>query len=57
MSDPSLASAAPAHLLCVVAARPNLMKMAPILAGPGAPCARRARDAIAYRPTLRCGHE
>ncbi|MEG1326398.1 MAG: UDP-N-acetylglucosamine 2-epimerase (non-hydrolyzing), partial [Janthinobacterium sp.] len=32
MSDRSLAPAAPAHLLCVVAARPNLMKMAPILA-------------------------
>ncbi|MCA1859507.1 UDP-N-acetylglucosamine 2-epimerase (non-hydrolyzing) [Janthinobacterium sp. HSC-3S05] len=32
MSDPTLARAVPAHLLCVVAARPNLMKMAPILA-------------------------
>ncbi|STR23636.1 UDP-N-acetylglucosamine 2-epimerase [Janthinobacterium lividum] len=45
MSDPSLASAAPAHLLCVVAARPNLMKMAPILAA-------LARQAPAVRVTL-----
>ncbi|MDO8047308.1 UDP-N-acetylglucosamine 2-epimerase (non-hydrolyzing) [Janthinobacterium sp. SUN211] len=45
MSDPSLSSAAPAHLLCVVAARPNLMKMAPILAA-------LARHAPAVRVTL-----
>ena len=45
MSDPSLASAAPAHLLCVVAARPNLMKMAPILAA-------LARQAPTVRVTL-----
>ncbi|MGX9729732.1 non-hydrolyzing UDP-N-acetylglucosamine 2-epimerase [Janthinobacterium aestuarii] len=45
MSDPSLASAVPAHLLCVVAARPNLMKMAPILAA-------LARQAPAVRVTL-----
>ena len=45
MSAPSLASAAPAHLLCVVAARPNLMKMAPILAA-------LARQAPAVRVTL-----
>ena len=45
MSEPSLASAAPAHLLCVVAARPNLMKMAPILAA-------LARQAPALRVTL-----
>ena len=45
MSDPSLASAAPAHLLCVVAERPNLMKMAPILAA-------LARQAPAVRVTL-----
>jgi UDP-N-acetylglucosamine 2-epimerase (non-hydrolysing) len=45
MSDPSLPPAAPAHLLCVVAARPNLMKMAPILAA-------LARQAPAVRVTL-----
>ncbi|PIF13464.1 non-hydrolyzing UDP-N-acetylglucosamine 2-epimerase [Janthinobacterium sp. 13] len=45
MSDPSLSSAAPAHLLCVVAARPNLMKMAPILAA-------LARHAPAVHVTL-----
>lgn len=45
MSDPDLASGAPAHLLCVVAARPNLMKMAPILAA-------LARQAPAPRVTL-----
>ncbi|MDN2700735.1 UDP-N-acetylglucosamine 2-epimerase (non-hydrolyzing) [Janthinobacterium sp. SUN100] len=45
MSDPSLSSAAPAHLLCVVAARPNLMKMAPILAA-------LARCSPAVRVTL-----
>lgn len=45
MSHPSLPSAAPAHLLCVVAARPNLMKMAPILAA-------LTRQAPAVRVTL-----
>ncbi|MDZ5633594.1 non-hydrolyzing UDP-N-acetylglucosamine 2-epimerase [Janthinobacterium sp. GMG1] len=45
MSDPSFSAAAPAHLLCVVAARPNLMKMAPILAA-------MARQASAVRVTL-----
>ncbi|MEG2964723.1 MAG: UDP-N-acetylglucosamine 2-epimerase, partial [Janthinobacterium sp.] len=45
MSDPALSSGAPAHLLCVVAARPNLMKMAPILAA-------LARQAPAVRVTL-----
>jgi UDP-N-acetylglucosamine 2-epimerase (non-hydrolysing) len=45
MSYPSLPPAAPAHLLCVVAARPNLMKMAPILAA-------LARQAPAVRVTL-----
>ncbi|PKV44117.1 UDP-N-acetylglucosamine 2-epimerase (non-hydrolysing) [Janthinobacterium sp. 61] len=45
MSDPALSSDAPAHLLCVVAARPNLMKMAPILAA-------LAHQAPAVRVTL-----
>jgi len=45
MSDPSLASAAPAHLLCVVAARPNLMKN-------GAHPGRLARQAPTVRVTL-----
>jgi UDP-N-acetylglucosamine 2-epimerase (non-hydrolysing) len=45
MSDPALPSGVPAHLLCVVAARPNFMKMAPILAA-------LARQAPAVRVTL-----
>lgn len=45
MVDPAFPAAAPAHLLCVVAARPNLMKMAPILAA-------LARQAPALRVTL-----
>lgn len=45
MPDQPIATAAPAHLLCVVAARPNLMKMAPILAA-------LARQAPALRLTL-----
>lgn len=45
MPDHDKLAAAPAHLLCVVAARPNLMKMAPILAA-------LARQAPALRVTL-----
>ena len=45
MPDHASHPAAPAHLLCVVAARPNLMKMAPILAALG-------RQAPALRVTL-----
>ena len=45
MPDHASHPAAPAHLLCVVAARPNLMKMAPILAA-------LARQAPALRVTL-----
>ena len=45
MPDQPIARAAPAHLLCVVAARPNLMKMAPILAA-------LVRQAPALRLTL-----
>ncbi|WP_086148451.1 non-hydrolyzing UDP-N-acetylglucosamine 2-epimerase, partial [Janthinobacterium sp. GW458P] len=45
MPDHAPLSAAPAHLLCVVAARPNLMKMAPILSA-------LARQAPAPRVTL-----
>ena len=45
MPDQPIDTAAPAHLLCVVAARPNLMKMAPILAA-------LARQAPALRLTL-----